>query len=52
MDGDHPLVLSRPGIGCMEPRLRKWVLFMAGRKKWVLDPQQHPKVWTENENDQ
>lgn len=25
---------------------------MAGRKNWVLDPQQHPKVWTENENDQ
>lgn len=52
MDGDHPLVLSRPGVGGMEPRLAEIILFMAGRKNWVLDPQQHPKVWTENENDQ
>ncbi|WP_247458916.1 hypothetical protein [Bradyrhizobium sp. 153] len=52
MDGDHPVVLSRPGVGGMEPRLAEMDFVHVGRNNWVLDPQQHPKVWTKNENDQ
>ncbi|UPK40612.1 host specificity protein [Bradyrhizobium sp. 186] len=51
MDGDHPLVLSRPGVGGMEPRLAEMGFVHVGRNNWVLDPQQHPEVWTKNEND-
>lgn len=50
MDGDHPVVLSRPGVGGMEPRLAEMDFVHVGRNNWVLDPQQHPKVWTKNEN--
>lgn len=43
MDGDHPLVLSRPGVGGMKPRLAERGFVHVGRNNWVLDPQQHPK---------
>lgn len=52
MDGDHPLVLSRPGVGGMEPRLAEMGFVHVGRNNWVLDPQQDTKVWTKNVNDQ
>lgn len=33
MDGDHPLVLSRPGVGGMEPRLAEMGFVHGGSQK-------------------
>jgi hypothetical protein len=52
MDGDHPLVLSRPAVEEVEPRLAEMGFVHVGRNHWVLDPHQHPDVWTKNENDE
>jgi len=52
MDGDHPLILSRPAAEGMEPRLAEMGFVHVGRNHWVLDPNQHPEVWTKNENDE
>lgn len=51
-DGDDPLILSKPGLPGMEPRLAEMGFVHVGRNHWVLDPHQHPEVWTKNENDQ
>ncbi|MBR1030109.1 host specificity protein [Bradyrhizobium liaoningense] len=51
-DGDHPLVLSRPGMEGMEPRLTKMGFVHMGDNNWVLDPNQHPEVWTKNESNE
>ncbi|WP_439396875.1 host specificity protein [Bradyrhizobium sp. PMVTL-01] len=50
-DGDHPLILSRPALPGMEPRLAEMGFVHMGRNYWVLDPHQHPDVWTKNENE-
>ncbi|MBB4382570.1 host specificity protein [Bradyrhizobium sp. SBR1B] len=50
-DGEHPLILSRPALPGMEPRLAEMGFVHVGRNHWVLDPHQHPDVWTKNEND-
>ncbi|MCP3468043.1 host specificity protein [Bradyrhizobium sp. CCGUVB23] len=52
MDGDYPLVLSRPALEGMEPRLTEMGFDHFGRNYWVLDPHEHPEVWTKNDNDQ
>ncbi|MGY3443089.1 host specificity protein [Bradyrhizobium sp. USDA 4473] len=52
MDGDYPLVLSRPALEGMEPRLAEMGFVHFGRNYWVLDPHEHPDVWTKNENNQ
>ncbi|SDE00499.1 hypothetical protein SAMN05216337_101845 [Bradyrhizobium brasilense] len=52
MDGKYPLVLSRPAVEGMEPRLAEMGFVHFGRNYWVLDPHEHPEVWTKNENDQ
>ncbi|WP_027038830.1 hypothetical protein [Mesorhizobium ciceri] len=51
IDGDHPLVLSRPALEGMEPRLAEMGFVHVGSNHWVLDPNQHPEAWTKNEND-
>ncbi|WP_224741831.1 host specificity protein [Bradyrhizobium sp. 2S1] len=51
-DGDHPLVLSRPGLEGMEPRLAEMGFVHMGRNYWALDPNQHPEVWTKNESNE
>ncbi|MDA9401002.1 host specificity protein [Bradyrhizobium sp. CCBAU 25338] len=51
-DGDYPLILSKPARDGMEPRLEKMGFEHVGRNHWVLDPHQHPEVWTKNENDE
>ncbi|MGY2985998.1 host specificity protein [Bradyrhizobium sp. USDA 4508] len=51
LDGDHPLVLSRPARPGMEPRLAEMGFVHVAQNHWVLDPHQHPEVWTKNEND-
>lgn len=50
-DGDHPLILSRPALPGMEPRLAEMGFIHMGRNHWVLDPHQHADVWTKNENE-
>ncbi|WP_342724073.1 host specificity protein [Bradyrhizobium sp. B097] len=52
MDGDHPLVLSRPALPGVEPRLAEMGFVHVGRDHWVLDPNRNPEVWTKNENDE
>ncbi|WP_244485013.1 host specificity protein [Bradyrhizobium tropiciagri] len=52
LDGDHPLVLSRPARSGMEPRLAEMGFVHVGRDHWVLDPHQNPEVWTKNENNE
>ncbi|MVT70773.1 host specificity protein [Bradyrhizobium pachyrhizi] len=52
LDGDHPLVLSRPARPGMEPRLAEMGFVHVGRDHWVLDPHQNPEVWTKNENNE
>ncbi|WP_271573896.1 host specificity protein [Bradyrhizobium sp. CCBAU 11361] len=52
LDGDHPLVLSRPGMEGMEPRLKKMGFVHMGGNDWALDPNQHPEVWTKNESNE
>ncbi|SFN91515.1 hypothetical protein SAMN05216573_12636 [Bradyrhizobium sp. Rc3b] len=51
-DGDYPLILSRPALVGMEPRLAEMGFVYVGDNDWVLDPNQHPEVWTKNENDE
>ncbi|KYK43837.1 host specificity protein [Bradyrhizobium liaoningense] len=51
-DGDYPLILSRPALTGMEPRLAEMGFVHVGRDHWVLDPNEHPEVWTKNENDE
>ncbi|WP_420969802.1 host specificity protein [Bradyrhizobium sp. B120] len=51
-DGDHPLVLSRPGTEGMEPRLTEMGFVHMGRNYWALDPNQHPEVWAKNESNE
>ncbi|RXH42229.1 host specificity protein [Bradyrhizobium zhanjiangense] len=49
-DGDHPLVLSRPAVEEVEPRLAEMGFVHVGRNHWVLDPHRNPEVWTKNED--
>ncbi|MDA9447096.1 host specificity protein [Bradyrhizobium sp. CCBAU 21360] len=51
-DGDQPLILSRPALAGMEPRLADMGFVPVGRNHWVLDPHQRPDVWAKNENDE
>lgn len=51
-NGAEPLILSKPALGGMEPRLAEMGFVHVGRNHWVLDPHQHPEVWTKNENDE
>ncbi|MGY3238006.1 hypothetical protein ACVWZ4_001335 [Bradyrhizobium sp. USDA 4472] len=51
-DGEHPLIMSRPALAGMEPRLAEMGFVPVGRDHWVLDPHQNPDAWTKNENDQ
>ncbi|WP_342709673.1 host specificity protein [Bradyrhizobium sp. B124] len=51
-DGDRPLVLSRPALEGMEPRLEKMGFVHMSRNYWALDPNQHPEVWTKNESNE
>ncbi len=51
-EGEHPLIMSRPALPGMEPRLAEMGFIHLGRNHWVLDPHQHPEVWTENDNDE
>ncbi|MEY9591116.1 hypothetical protein ABIA06_003407 [Bradyrhizobium yuanmingense] len=50
-DGDHPLIMSKPALPDVEPRLADMGFVHVGRNHWVLDPHQNPEVWTKNEND-
>ncbi|SFJ62387.1 host specificity protein [Bradyrhizobium sp. Gha] len=50
-DGKDPLILSRPALPGMEPRLAEMGFVHVGRNHWVLDPRQNPDVWTKNDND-
>jgi hypothetical protein len=51
-DGDQPLILSRPALAGMEPRLADMGFVPVGRNYWVLDPHQRDDVWAKNENDE
>ncbi|UWU76122.1 host specificity protein [Bradyrhizobium huanghuaihaiense] len=51
-DRDRPLVLSRPAVEEVEPRLAEMGFVHMGRNYWVLDPKQHPEVWEKNENNE
>ncbi|MGX1350228.1 hypothetical protein AB7M49_003804 [Bradyrhizobium elkanii] len=51
-DGDYPLILSNPALGGIEPRLAEMGFVHVGENNWVLDPHQHPEVWTKNDNDE
>ncbi|MFB9267595.1 host specificity protein [Bradyrhizobium erythrophlei] len=48
LDGDRPLVMSRPAWPGIEPRLAEMGFVHMGRNHWVLDPTQHPEKWTKN----
>lgn len=36
----------------MEPRLAEMGFVNVGENDWALDPNQHPEVWTKNENNE
>ncbi|RRH93215.1 host specificity protein [Mesorhizobium tamadayense] len=48
LDGDRPLVMSRPALPEMEARLDQMGFAHVGDNRWVLDPAQHPEKWTKN----
>ncbi|WP_245287975.1 host specificity protein [Bradyrhizobium sp. Ec3.3] len=51
-DGDQPLVMSRPALPGVEPRLAEMGFVHMGGNHWVLDPTQHPEKWTKNADDE
>lgn len=48
LDGERPLVMSRPALPEMEARLDQMGFVHVGDNRWVLDPAQHPEKWTKN----
>lgn len=51
LDGQRPLVRSRPATEEAEPRLEQMGFVDVGGNHFVLDPRQHPDRWTKNENE-
>ncbi|VIO68653.1 Effector protein NopP [Bradyrhizobium ivorense] len=51
-DGADPLILSNPALPGMEPRLAEMGFVHWDENNWVLDPHQHPEVWTKNDNNE
>ncbi|GLR90018.1 host specificity protein [Bradyrhizobium iriomotense] len=56
LDGERPLVMSRPALDGIEPRLAEMGFVHMGdmgdwgHNCWGLDPTQHPEKWTKNAN--
>ncbi|WP_246505991.1 host specificity protein [Mesorhizobium silamurunense] len=50
LDGERPLIMSRPALPDMEDRLQQMGFVDVGQDRWVLDPTQHPDKWTKNSN--
>ncbi|ANT54325.1 host specificity protein (plasmid) [Mesorhizobium amorphae CCNWGS0123] len=48
LDGERPLIMSRPASQGMEARLAQMGFVDVGENRWVLDPTQRPDKWTEN----
>ncbi|WFU14722.1 host specificity protein [Bradyrhizobium sp. CB3481] len=48
VDGERPLLMSRPALPDMESRLMEMGFIHMGDNRWVLDPTQHPEKWTRN----
>ncbi|WP_246696382.1 host specificity protein [Mesorhizobium sp. SARCC-RB16n] len=51
LDGERPLVMSRPASRGAEPRLRQMGFAPVGGDKWVLDPAQHPDKWNNDDGE-
>ncbi|WFU39795.1 host specificity protein [Bradyrhizobium sp. CB82] len=56
LDGERPLVMSRPALEGIEPRLAEMGFVHMGdmgdwgNNCWGLDPNQHPEKWTKNDD--
>ncbi|BCH19466.1 host specificity protein [Mesorhizobium sp. L-2-11] len=48
LDGERPLIMSRPALPEMEDRLEQMGFVDVGENRWVLDPTQHPDLWMKN----
>lgn len=51
LDGERPLVLSRPAARGAEGRLTQMGFAHVGRDNWVLDPAQHPEKWNNDDGE-
>ncbi|WP_210349179.1 host specificity protein [Bradyrhizobium agreste] len=47
-DGERALIMSKPALPGIEPRLAQMGFVPVSDKHWVLDPHQHPDKWTHN----
>ncbi|KPH04700.1 host specificity protein [Rhizobium leguminosarum bv. trifolii] len=48
LDGEQPLIMSRPASPEMGTRLEQMGFVDVGENRWVLDPTQHPDKWIKN----
>ncbi|WP_244919901.1 host specificity protein [Rhizobium grahamii] len=48
LSDERPLIMSRPALPEMEPRLDQMGFGDVGGNVWLLDPTQHPDKWTKN----
>ncbi|MGX9117077.1 host specificity protein [Mesorhizobium sp. BHbsci] len=51
LDGERPLVLSRPAASGAEDRLMQMGFAHVGGDNWVLDPAQHPEKWNNEDGE-
>ncbi|OAE99875.1 host specificity protein [Bradyrhizobium centrolobii] len=52
LDGERPLLMSRPSNDEAKPRLQQMGFVDVGENQFVLDPRRHPDKWTKNDQDE